>query len=345
MAISGSPMRLITGRMRVNSSVSPELETAMTTSPLAIMPRSPCTPSAGCRKSAGVPVEAMVAAIFWQISPDLPMPVTTTRPLQARIISTARTNSPSIRSVRACDRLGLDAQDLACRFQNVTHGCKPFLDDGIDGQDLAQLPLDLVEGQAVGPVAQGPVGILVDFPEEAVDAGRHRRPRQRADELALSGGGGAGAARQLHRVSGVEDHRAAGLAHDRQGAHVDHQVVVAEGGAALGEEDVAVAGRFQLADRVLHVPRGEELPFLDVDDLPGGAGRGQQIGLPAEERRDLQDVEHLGRRGDLSDVVHIGENRQPEFALDPGEDLQPLVDARAAEGRRPRCGWPCHRRP
>ena len=82
MSTMGTPMRLSGGRMASISSVSPELESATTTSPRATMPRSPCTPSAGCRKWAGVPVEASVAAIFRAMMPDLPMPVTITRPAQ-----------------------------------------------------------------------------------------------------------------------------------------------------------------------------------------------------------------------------------------------------------------------
>ena len=38
-------------------------------------------PSAGWRKNDGVPVLAIVAAIFCPIKPDLPMPETTTLPL------------------------------------------------------------------------------------------------------------------------------------------------------------------------------------------------------------------------------------------------------------------------
>ena len=48
------------------------------------MPRSPWLASPGCRKNAGVPVLASVAAILCATWPDLPMPVTTTRPRQAR---------------------------------------------------------------------------------------------------------------------------------------------------------------------------------------------------------------------------------------------------------------------
>ena len=74
MAIREAPRRLMTGSMRITSSVSPLLEMAITTSPFMIIPRSPWIPSAGWRKNAGVPVEAMVEAIFWPISPDFPHP-------------------------------------------------------------------------------------------------------------------------------------------------------------------------------------------------------------------------------------------------------------------------------
>ena len=55
---------------------------------------------------------------------------------------------------------------------------------------------------------------------------------------------GALPARLLHRMGGVEDHRRAGAARqDRQRAHVGDQRVVAERGAALGDQHVGVAGR------------------------------------------------------------------------------------------------------
>src|SRR5580700_5465853 len=55
------------------------------------MPRSPWLASAACTKNAGVPVDASVAAIFLPTWPDLPMPVTMTRPRALRIVSTAAT--------------------------------------------------------------------------------------------------------------------------------------------------------------------------------------------------------------------------------------------------------------
>ena len=48
-----------------------------------------------------MPVEARVEAIFFPISPDLPMPVTTTLPSQSRITSTAFSKLSSIRLINA----------------------------------------------------------------------------------------------------------------------------------------------------------------------------------------------------------------------------------------------------
>ena len=56
------------------------------------MPRSPWLASLGCTKKAGVPVDAKVDAILRATWPDLPMPVTMTRPCAARINSTAAAN-------------------------------------------------------------------------------------------------------------------------------------------------------------------------------------------------------------------------------------------------------------
>ena len=57
---------------------------AMKTSSRWIMPRSPWLASAGCTKYAGVPVLDSVEAILRAMWPDLPMPLTMTRPWQSQ---------------------------------------------------------------------------------------------------------------------------------------------------------------------------------------------------------------------------------------------------------------------
>ena len=76
-------MRSMKGKSWKISCVSPLFEIAIRASLRANMPRSPWRPSAGWRKNDGVPVLAIVAAIFCPIKPDLPMPETTTLPLQS----------------------------------------------------------------------------------------------------------------------------------------------------------------------------------------------------------------------------------------------------------------------
>ena len=95
MPISGRLKRLECAIKSANSGVSPELDKASTASPARIIPKSPCDASAGCTKSAGVPVEAMVAAIFRATWPDFPMPETTTRPVTPASKPTARTKPSS----------------------------------------------------------------------------------------------------------------------------------------------------------------------------------------------------------------------------------------------------------
>ena len=54
-----------------------------------------------------------------------------------------------------------------------------------------------------------------------------------------------------------------------------------------------VAGAGELGDHVRHVPRREELALLHVDGAAGLRRPRPEIGLAAEERRDLQHVDRL----------------------------------------------------
>ena len=68
-----------------------------------------------------------------------------------------------------------------------------------------------------------------------------------------------------------------------------------------------------LRDRVPHVVGREELALLDVDDAAGPRRGDEQVGLPAEERRNLQDVGDLGGRRRLRRLVDVGEDRHAEL--------------------------------
>ncbi len=121
--------------------------------------------------------------------------------------------------------------------------------------------------------------------------------------------------------------------HDRQCAHVRHQRVVTERRAALGHQHVRVAAAGDLGHDVRHFPRREELALLDVDDLAGRSSSQQQIGLTAQEGRNLQDVHRLGSFGALRGLMDVGQDRQSEGGAYFGKDRQRLrkPTPRAAE--------------
>ena len=59
-------------------------------------------------------------------------------------------------------------------------------DGGMEGEQSFQHALELVQVQRVGAVGFGFGGVVVDFEEDAVDAGRDRRAREDGDELGLA---------------------------------------------------------------------------------------------------------------------------------------------------------------
>ena len=74
---------------------------------------------------------------------------------------------------------------------------------------------------------------------------------------------------------------------------------------------------------MFHVPGRNELAFFDVDDALAEGGGDDQVGLPAEKRGDLQDVDDLGDAGHVRDLVHVGENGNARFVFDLLQNAQP----------------------
>ena len=134
----------------------------------------------------------------------------------------------------------------------------------------------------------------------------------------------------LHRMGGVEDHgRAGGSREDRQRAHVGDERVVAEGDATLRHQHIAVASARHFGDDVGHIPGRQELALLDVDHAAGCGGGGEEIGLPAEEGRDLKHVYDFGDARALLGFVHVRQNRHGERLAQFGKNRQGGVEADA----------------
>src|SRR5580765_5306053 len=129
--------------------------------------------SAGCMKWAGVPVLDSVAAIFWQMMPDLPMPVMMTRPRQLRSSSTARSNRSSSRSTSARIAAASVCRTLRARARSAMdpRGDAGSPDDRVDRGEPTEQRLEGVEAQRILRVALRVCRIVVHFEEDAVYAG------------------------------------------------------------------------------------------------------------------------------------------------------------------------------
>ena len=117
-------------------------------------------------------------------------------------------------------------------------------------------------------------------------------------------------------MGGIEDHGIPKRAQDRQRAHVYDEGVVAEARPALGQQQVLVARPRYLLHDVFHVPRGQELPLLDVDHAPALARREEQIRLPGQKGRDLEHVHDLGDGFDLPGLMDVRQNGDAKLGFD-----------------------------
>ena len=170
------------------------------------------------------------------------------------------------------------------------------------------------------------------FHEQAGDADSHCRTRQHRHELALPTGNRTLPARQLDGMGGVKHHRATRLAQDRQRTHVRHQIVVTEGRPALADHQriSPAVGLVRLVNDMLHVTRGQKLPFLDVDRLAASSHSVDEIGLPTKKSRRLQNIDHRSNRSDIGFIMHVGQHRHADLATHFVKDFQPRITPRPA---------------
>ena len=144
---------------------------------------------------------------------------------------------------------------------------------------------------------------------------------------AASGVGG-GDAILADRMGGVKDNGIAGLFHFVEGAGVDHEVIVAEGVAAFGEDNVVVAGGFDFGGDFRHVFGGEELAVLEVDDSARFSGLNHQSRLHAEVGGNLENVHHIGHGRNLVGIMNVREEREAKLLLDFLKNFEAFVHTR-----------------
>jgi len=94
-------------------------------------------------------------------------------------------------------------------------------------------------------------------------------------------------------MRGVKNDREAGTLHQRNRTHVSDEIVVAERRAAFRKQDFSRtrAPGFFRPPAPFRLKIG--MALLQIDDPSGYGGSFNQIRLPAEKRRNLQDVHDL----------------------------------------------------
>src|SRR5262249_25126549 len=105
-------------------------------------------------------------------------------------------------------------------------------------------------------------------------------------------------------MGGVENYWCADLCQDWQRPHVGNERVVAEGNAAFSHEHVGITSAGNLGRHVGHVPGGKELALFDIDSAAGFCGGNQEIGLAAEKRRNLQNINRFRDQRALAWLMH-----------------------------------------
>src|SRR4051794_6188417 len=80
----------------------------------------------------------------------------------------------------------------------------------------------------------------------------------------------------------------------------------------------------------MNIVRGDELSLFDIDDAARAPSRDQQIGLAAEEGRDLEDIRDFGGGFSLRRFVNIRQDGKARgfYAAD---DAKALAQARSAK--------------
>src|SRR5437868_3054045 len=86
----------------------------------------------------------------------------------------------------------------------------------------------------------------------------------------------------------VEHHGESELLHDGNASIVNYKICIAEGRAALGEQNIFVSCFRNFLCSECHLFRGKKLPLLDVHEFSGFTGSNKQISLTTEESRYLQ---------------------------------------------------------
>ena len=89
-----------------------------------------------------------------------------------------------------------------------------------------------------------------------------RRPCQVGCKMAVSAGSVTRPARGLNTVRRVKHDRIAHLAQNQKASHIGHQIIIAERGASISDEQTFATGRRRLLHHLAHFLWREKLAFF-----------------------------------------------------------------------------------
>ena len=259
------------------------------------------------------------------------MPLTTTRPLQAKSTSTAFSKLPSSRSssspAMACASI---CSTRRARFE--AHDVPQLRTSSPTCFNLFSRAASCESGKAFEPSESAAAGFSCVSRKIPSTPAARSGARQCFDKFRLASAGVALAAGQLHRVGHVIDHGVSEFLHYRKRAHVHYQIVIAEGGAALGEDNVVDFPRRQFFLLRCPFPREKGTgPFLTLIVRPVLARGHQQIGLARQKRGNLQHVADFRGGSGLGALMNISEDRHVKLFFDFRQDAQAFRGSRAAK--------------
>ena len=182
-----------------------------------------------------------------------------------------------------------------------------------------------VKAQHIGPIGLGDGGVGVSLHEDAIASYRHGRTANGANHPGVASGDAGRLVGVLEGMGDIDHNRYLIALHLGYPTEIDHEVLIAESGAALGKHDVGVAKMAHFVDSMDHGPRGEELPLLDVDATARNRGGLQQGSLPAEEGRNLQHINIGRRQGGILLAVNVGDHGDAIAVGNSLENFQSLA--------------------